>query len=56
MASHVTNIGYTMTTSRFSAYTPRGRSLSGVYTKPTSGKSITDLYQGEGGAKANRGV
>ena len=70
-----TNIGYTMTTSRFSAslarldplplphtldtptgntpksergsYTPRGRSPSGVYTKPTSGRSITDLYHGK---------
>ena len=33
---HGTNIGYTMTTSRFS-----------VYTKPTSGRSITDLYHGK---------
>ena len=51
------NIGYTMTTSRFSAYTPwgggggggggGGRSPSGVYTKPTSGRSITDLYYGK---------
>ena len=42
-----TNIGYTMTASRFSAYTPPGRSPSGVYTKPTSGRSITDWYHGK---------
>ena len=43
-----------MTTSRFSAYTPPG--LSGVYTKPTSGRSKPICTMRRGGAKANLGV
>ena len=39
-----TNIGYTTTTKRFSAYTLRGRSPSSVSAKPLSGSGITGLY------------
>ena len=38
------NIGYTITTKRFSAYTLRGRSPSSVSAKPLSGSGITGLY------------
>ena len=39
------NIGYIITTIRFSAYTPRGRSPSGVYTKPSLFPRLPPCFQ-----------